>query len=117
MHFQEGSFDVPFSAIFNVFAMIGPGVFGMIVGLAVNKFKKIRNPVDILKAIGVYFLVSIPIIWSSIYPEFWIARETGWPPVDTYYEKVINELVSGSVLLIILMVVFAKIVRPMEKSE
>jgi len=77
---------------------------GLITGLAMSKFKNFRDPRDILKAIGLYVILSIPMTlifgWRFDYLSF---HTEG---------TVITELISGSILLTILMIGFAKVVRP-----
>jgi hypothetical protein len=80
------------------------GLIGVIAGLAMRKFQNFRDPRNIIKAIGFYFIASIFAILISS----WMFGYLAYASVGT----LIVQLILGSIFLVILMITFAKIVRP-----
>lgn len=87
---------------------LGPivtGLIGLVAGLAIRKIHNFRRFQDILKAVGInaVVIISLFILESLI----GYARVIG----------LIVPFIGGSVLLVILMLVFAKTVRPDNRPE
>jgi len=90
-------------------APIFTGLIGAIAGLAMRKFQNFRDPRNILKAIGFYFIVNIPT--TLIFG--WMFGSIEYISAGT----LIVQLIVNSIFLTILMIVFAKIVRPTQNSK
>lgn len=94
------------SAIGLCFTPIVIGLLGLIVGLVMKKINKFRSLQDILKAVGINSLIVI---------SYYVLDYFTFRYVDTAIMILIASIVS-SILLIIMMLIFAKVVRPETKS-
>jgi len=91
------------------FYSIFPGLIGLIAGLAMRKFQNFRDTRTIFKAIGFYLAASILLTIVS----GWMFGYLGYISLGS----IIIGLIIGSIFLTILMIAFAKIVRPAKNSE